>query len=692
MAKPCSVAGCPNPHYCKGYCKKHYKKFVDNPTAKKKKAVEAAKSNQQHNTVTKKTNTGSITVSPQKMEALFLRKCQTEQELKNFTKYFFNLQLPDQTVSRYADSNPFNALWEMYNITVLENNPDDIRELIYVAGRGSGKTISVSLAQLLAVIHGQMDVVHVGAIENQARRAHEYIQKYILNERVAKIISPPKTPEEQKILRKNTTEKTVFNIRNENCTIEIVPCTLKSVNGPHVPLVTVDEVDTISGEGLKAYKDISGMLDSKRGKRPLRVNISTRKSRYGLMEQQISSAEKIGKTVRRWTALEFMQRCPDDRSGTQETTFYVSVDEGIAYTVEEWEKLPSSKRTDYEPTQAFEHCNKCPLLPWCRGDAKNQKSTSPMLKAVPEIAQKVLSEGPDWTSAQLFNLKPSVEGIIFKEYEEKTHVKTWNQMFKILTGKEFPGVCDHDMFVRTAQKMGLSFYAGMDFGWHNPNTVVILCVDNRENVYVIRCDGITYRSHPEWIAYVARKYHPIYRTSLYFPDPADPGDIVEMQKAGLPAHTNVDKGNISTGIQIIKKWLRAPMTAEPKIFFAADTCQPIMKEFQLYHYKTNSAGQITEDPDTENDHWLDALRYIFQSLFGKAQVIMSTGADIDLAKVVTPSGDLLKVPTAEEYAKIYSIPFNNEVNIDNLGKIGRLSELEEPEQETNGDGGFMWIL
>ena len=61
--------------------------------------------------------------------------------------------------------------------------------------------------------------------------------------------------------------KTVDGVTHHNC------------NGPHVPLVVTDEIDTVSGEGLKAFKEISGMLDSKGDKRALRVGISTRKSR-----------------------------------------------------------------------------------------------------------------------------------------------------------------------------------------------------------------------------------------------------------------------------------------------------------------------------------------------------------------------------------------------------------------------------
>jgi hypothetical protein len=558
----------------------------------------------------------------------------------------------------------------------------------------SHNTLSVSLAQLLAVIHGQRDVVHVGAIQSQAKRAYEYIQKYLLGEQVKTIVAPGKVTDDMRILKKSTMERTTLRIGGIDCTIEIVPCTLKSVNGPHVSFVSVDEVDTISGENLKAYKDISGMLDSKRGKAPLRVNISTRKTRYGLMESQIATAEKTGKSVRRWTALEFMQRCPDERSGTEITDFYVSVDEGSALTNIEWEKLSDAKKKEYENISAYNKCNKCPLLPWCRGDAKNQKSVSPMLKPVNEIAAKVLSEGPDWTSAQLFNLKPSVEGIIYKEFEERTHVKNWNGMWEVLTGKMFPGTCDHDTFIRKCHQMGLQSYVGMDFGWSNPSTVVVFFVDSKENIYVVRADGITYRSHPEWIHYVKNRYHQIYRSQLYHPDPADPGDLVEMRKAGLPANPNVDKGNISTGVQVIKKWLRAPMTLEPKMFFAEETTKPIIKEFTLYHYKTSADGSVTEDPDTEWDHYLDALRYAMQSLFGKNSVIVdNNNNDVDMSQVISSQGHLFKVPTGEEYAKIVGLPLNDaHNNKDLLGKIGKLTDLDGGDDENNSDGGFLWSL
>jgi hypothetical protein len=116
----------------------------------------------------------------------------------------------------------------------------------------------------------------------------------------------------------------------------------------------------------------------------------------------------------------------------------------------------------------------------------------------------------------------------------------------------------------------------------------------------------------------------------------------------------------------------------------------LIQDLTLYHYKTDSAGQITEQPDDLNDHWLDPFRYILQNLFGKSQIVLSASAlDFDVSKIVDSRGHFYKPPTAEEYAHVKGISFNAEVNIDNVGKIGRLSELEEENDETV-EGGFMW--
>lgn len=316
-----------------------------------------------------------------------------------------------------------------------------------------------------------------------------------------------------------------------------------------------------------------------------------------------------------------------------------------------------------------------------------------MLKPLNEMIQKVKSEGADWALAQLMNLKPSVEGIIFREFEERIHVKTWNQMWFILTAKEFPGECTHDMFVKKCHELGIACYAGIDWGFSAPNTVTYFFVDKRENIYVVRCDGLTHISQPTWIHYLKTKYHNLYRCQMYVPDSADQGAIQEMKKAGLPVANLTDKGQINTGIQIIKKWLKVPGTTEAKMFFAKETTTHIIQEMTLYHYKLDAAGLVTDDPDTEHDHWIDALRYPMTLLFGKSQLVLGGGLDFDHAAPITDAnGNFSRVPTPAEFAKNSGIPINeNEQDVSKLGKIGKKSELEDDnDSETGGSGGFLW--
>jgi len=113
---------------------------------------------------------------------MLLTPCKTRAELKAWIHYHLGLDLPDCTVSRYADSNPLDSIWQIYDICVNNNNPDNIEELLYVAGRGSGKTLGVAVAELLVMLHDQRDVVHVGAILTQAKRCYEYQTGFMLND------------------------------------------------------------------------------------------------------------------------------------------------------------------------------------------------------------------------------------------------------------------------------------------------------------------------------------------------------------------------------------------------------------------------------------------------------------------------------------------------------------------------------
>ncbi len=630
-------------------------------------------------------------------ERLLLTPCKTREELNKWIKYFLGLHLPNVTVSRYADTNPLDVIWEVYEITVLKHNPLDIQELLYVAGRGSGKTLGMAIVELMTMLHDHRDAVHVGAILNQAKRCYDYIVKFLLNNKVSEIINPNSLGQEKRIQQKMNMEKSIFKLDDDQVTLEILPCTLKAVNGPHVPLVVVDEIDTVSGEAVKAFRDISGMLDSKtvsgRVQRQLRVGISTRKSMFGLMNKQMENAEKENRHVRRWTSFEFTERCPDSKSGTERLDLYIKQDTLEAIDKEKWESKDEAKQKEYEKHSMYTGCKGCPIAAICLTDAKKQTSKSPMLKTLKELEQKVLVEGADWALSQLMNLKPSIEGIIYREFDEKDHVKTWNEMWKTLTGNDYPGGCSHDMFVKKCHDLDIPCYAGIDWGWSNPSTVVFFFIDKRENVYVVKCDGETFCNDPKWISKIKTKYHRKYRCQLYFPDIANGSAIDLMKQASLPVANEIDK-SVNLGIQVIKRLLRTPGTGDPKIFFAKEMCAQIVDEFKRYHFKLNTAGEVTDDPEKKFDHWLDALRYPLTMLLGKMAVMISGGMDDPASdRLIDERGGFYKTPGPAEFAATHGILFNeNPEDQSRLGKVGTLSELldDDDEEGQGGDSNFLW--
>lgn len=624
---------------------------------------------------------------------LFLSPCKTRSQLKKWIKLFTGFDLPDYTVSRFADSNPLDVVWQIYDICVNKNNPEDIEELLFVAARGSGKTLAIAIAEFMIMLHDQRDVVHVGAILSQAKRCYEYQFGFYLNDRVKPLLGMK--IKDVPIIDKTNIEKSSFNLIDRysgnkiKVSLEVLPCTLKAVNGPHVPLVSVDEIDTVQGEGLKAFKDISGMLDSRDSRKALRIGISTRKSRYGLMNQQIENAEEAGRTVKSWTTLEFSQKCPDDRSGKKPTVGYILQDEMLVIDEETWRKKSAKVQSEFEKNDfPGEKCLRCPIAALCRGDAKNQESKSNMLKPISDAIKKAKENGADWTISQLFNLKPSIEGIVYKEFDEKLHVKNWNQMWHILTGKEYPGECTHDDFVKKCHQMKLSAYAGIDWGWSNPSTLVVFFVDNRENVYVVRTEGQIYTNNPTWVQTIKNKWHHMYGVQLYYPDLANPGDAVTMRQEGLPCPTEQTK-DTNGGIQIVKKWLRSLASPVPKMYFAEETCSHIIREFTLYHYKTDAAGNITDDPASEYDHWLDALRYALYELFGKNRMMMAIDDSLQSQNVTDRYGNFNRPPTPEEFAKSRGISINTEIDTSKLGKIGTKQELDD-DDDGGSAGGFIW--
>ena len=95
--------------------------------------------------------------------------------------------------------------------------------------------------------------------------------------------------------------------------------------------------------------------------------------------------------------------------------------------------------------------------------------------------------------------------------------------------------------------------------------------------------------------------------SLWFADPAGPGDITTMRTAGLVVRRGTNA--IRPGIAAVSARLQ---TGRLRILRSA--CPNLIREATLYRYRSGNETDKGENPVDEENHALAALRYLIAGL------------------------------------------------------------------------------
>lgn len=167
-----------------------------------------------------------------------------------------------------------------------------------------------------------------------------------------------------------------------------------------------------------------------------------------------------------------------------------------------------------------------------------------------------------------------LEGLVYKEFDINRHVL-----------KDVP----QDLFEPNA---------GLDFGYRVPTGIVIVKRDSEGRYFVTQEWYRTEKTNAEVIEY-AKTLDAI----AWYPDPAEPDRIEEMRRAGM----NVKEVNkdVSKGIDAVRNLFK-----NNRLFILAD-CENLIWELQNYRYHDG-----TEKVIKENDHLVDALRYVLFMING----------------------------------------------------------------------------
>lgn len=164
----------------------------------------------------------------------------------------------------------------------------------------------------------------------------------------------------------------------------ILTASPKSVRGPHVPSLKLDEVDEID-PSLRS--DAIGMAMEKYGVSASILMTSTWHRVGGPMEILIEQARSGAMPFFSWCAFEVLERCPEERSGPD-----------------------------------LERCPQCPLMKWCHADRDSDPRGLPKAKrsdghyAIESLIQKVEAVSERQFEADYLCSGPKADGVWFTNF------------------------------------------------------------------------------------------------------------------------------------------------------------------------------------------------------------------------------------------------------------------------------------
>jgi hypothetical protein len=166
-------------------------------------------------------------------------------------------------------------------------------DCIVWANRSGGKTMMGAIsARLKAHFMSPCGIRILGGSSDQAKKMYDHVSRVDLDSFSDTVVGNA------------TQEKTRYR---GGSNIEILMASMKSVRGPHVPVLVLDEVDEISKQIHTAAVSIA----QSSGKTLATIEqFSTAHNPNGLMQEIIGDAEKTGKRLYKWCIFEVLRKCP----------------------------------------------------------------------------------------------------------------------------------------------------------------------------------------------------------------------------------------------------------------------------------------------------------------------------------------------------------------------------------------------
>jgi len=559
-------------------------------------------------------------LTDEELKELLVTPCRSKKEVRNWMKTFLKIDLPDTTIDPESTSNPLDMVWKVYQTAVFydEMDPKDrhLKSLFYCS-RGSFKTMCACILELMIMMHSGRNTVHIGLIESQAKNAYNMYFKVFLEKPYIKEWVKINSILEKSEL--NHYQQTKNGFQKEITTLQVIPLTMNKTSSPRANFVVKDEIDKVKGEQVQAYENVHGMLTTTNNKQmAMELDISSRDSAHGKVQDIIDNAESLQVKVYHWNRIDITERCPDTRSGTVPTKYYVKTNTLVTINEDQYDLLSEEDKKEWKAEWGLDGCNtNCKMFAACKGFLKNQRSKSKWLKTIESTQNDLLSApSEEMAIAQLLCRLPPRTGLVYSDFEPRNNMKTPAEMFEVAYGrKPHTDKLTTEELIVAFMKSGFESYMGVDAGYHHPAALLVF-IDPKQNVYVVKehmPEEVDSEELAQWLDENWKKYN----VDKVFVDPESVDCTRAIKKKKFPISPRVDKKR-QPGISTVKGFIRRPATLTTQLFVNKE-CMGLKYEFSRWAYKLGTDGKPTDEAEKKNDHALDALRYILHTLFGMAR-------------------------------------------------------------------------
>jgi hypothetical protein len=424
----------------------------------------------------------------------------------------------------------------------------DRPDLLLVLGpRGGGKSFLAALATHVdSIQHPGHATTILGGSESQSQQIFRAIRSFDRD-----------WPDFKPIANFNTTR---VQYRNGS-EVGYLPASEKSVRGPHVPTLRLDEIDEIDPEIRQAAL---GMCMDQGGVSASVTMTSTWHRIGGPMAQLLDQARDGAFPIVSFCTFEVLERCPAERSGL-----------------------------------ALERCPECPLVEWCHDTADGipKAKRSDGHYGIASLIQKVRGTSRRIFEADYLCCGPKADGLWFKGFDSMPG------------GKHVRESAEYDpaLPVYVAVDSGV-FTGGVWFQVRESGDVPLVTV-----FADYLSEGLSAESNARAIMRVSeqqcqgRAEHGYTDPAGSARNPVGPTVLAEYARCGLRLRP-WPVGSISDGLSLIEGKINP--AAGPPSLFIHPRCKQLITAFRSYT-RAKRAGQwmdYPQDPQHPHEDLLDSLR------------------------------------------------------------------------------------